>query len=416
MVVALGMNIRLTTSHTANETSTEAGVINTTNIHNETQIERFDTEDTINSTIKADRRSARQITLDKNELIVKTGKAKRQVIKIPPNVSKVKVMAQPVPNIRFHNRVRQPYKPNNNYYAPVRKGPPRRYNNKKRPGPDPEYDYDYEFEEPEYHPPKKAKRNPKRPKAYIKEVTPQEFYEDLDDIQNLPTNHVQILHKKPKKPVQAQGPPKKQRSKLKKYKPIEDDEDEIEEYEEKPILKPKRPSFEEESGYEVIRPGRYREHNSEPYKYHDDYEHSYDTEFGASSIHMKQVPAPNLSGLKVVDPPNMVKDPHTVKKSKATSDELEYKLKKTPSTRQIQSLFPQQYTTHNPHVTTNFGLTDGEGYRASVSGYSYNSEHAPYEHGKYSQAVAASEQYINQVPNVPSGSSGIHVVQPPQFG
>lgn len=323
-------------------------------------------------------------------------------------------MAQPAPNIRFHNRVRQPYKPPK-YYAPVRKGPPKRFN--KRPGPDPEYDYDYEFEEPEYLPPKKAKRNPKRPKAYIKEVTPQEFYEDLDDFQNLPTNHVQILHKKPKKPVPVQGPPKKQKFKPKKAKPIEDDEEELEEYEEKPILKPKRPSFEEESGYEVIRPGRYREHHSEPYRLHDDYEHSgYDTDFGASSIHMKQVPAPNLSGLKVVDPPNMMKEPHTVKKSKVTSDEHEYKLKKTPSTRQIQSLFPQQYTTHNPHVTTNFGLTDGEGYRASVSGYSYNAESAPFDHGKYSQAVAASEQYINQVPNVPTGNSGIHVVQPPQFG
>lgn len=169
----------------------------------------------------------------------------------------------------------------------------------------------------------------------VQDVSPEEFYDETED--------VEYFQKKAKKPVAHQ----KKRYRKNKY----DSAPQATHVE-------RRPLYDEDTGYEFRRP-----------RPQQNFYDSYEDYTGASSVTMKQVAPPNLA-------------------------EGFSKNEKVPSTRQIQSVFPQQYTTHNSHVVRNFGLEDHE--RTSY-------------HEEDSQGMGTEHR------PVPTGSSGIHIVKPPQF-
>lgn len=191
----------------------------------------------------------------------------------------------------------------------------------------------------------------------VQDVSPEEFYDENEEME--------YFQKKPKKPTSYQTQKKRYR-KGNKY----DSAPQASHVE-------RRPLYDEDTGYEFRRP-----------RPHQNFYDSYEDYQGASSITMKQV-----------SPPNLAEGPMT-KKEYFESEPV----RKFPSTRQIQSVFPQQYTTHNSYVMKNFGLEDQE-----RTGYHEEGER---QHKEIDSQSMGSEQ---RPMLLPTGSSGIHIVKPPQF-
>ncbi|KAL0281582.1 UNVERIFIED_CONTAM: hypothetical protein PYX00_002522 [Menopon gallinae] len=314
---------------------------------------------------------------------------KRQIIKIPSGVTKVKVIApKPVPQMRPK---RMPNRPNHLH----RPRPPKRFN-QKRPTPEPEEEY----EEPKYHKSRdkegrRSKNHGKKSKIVVKDVSPEEFFND--DAQYLPSSN-----------IDSYEAPAKHTRRRKPQKQIHYGSSD--EGSEPPRRSRKPPSEKEQdrqSEQEYSRPVKYQYESRPGPPYNPEYNRE---EYAASSVHMKQVPAPNLTGLNLVDPPDMMKEARqTFRTGKDTSGNTEYKV--SPSSREVQSVFPPQYTSHNPHVMTNFGLDDS---KLKTKTYSIpNFEDKPFTSVKYTQITAGSEQ---QATTVSAGSNGLQIVQPPQLG
>lgn len=315
---------------------------------------------------------------------------KRQIIKIPSGVTKVKVIApNPVPQVRPK---RMPNRPNHHH----RQRPPKRFN-QKRPTPE----LEEEYEEPKYHKSRDVegrwtKNHGKNSKIIVKDVSPEEFFSD--DAEHVPSTNIdtyeipvkQTRRRKPQKHVYYASSEEVVDQSRRGRRPSEEDQD-----------------WQKEQEYSKT--VRYQYDNQPGPPYGQEYSRDHE-EYAASSVHMKQVPAPNLTGLNLVDPPDMMKEARlSFRTGKETTAGAEHKM--SSSSREAQSVFSPQYTSHNPHVVTNFGLDDS---RLKTKTYSTpNFEDKPLTSVKYTQVAAGTEQHVT---TLSAGSNGLQIVQPPQLG
>lgn len=135
-------------------------------------------------------------------------------------------------------------------------------------------------------------------------------------------------------------------------------------------------------------------------------------------VQMQQVPAPNLFTFQALTPANIIKQSQTIEQPLLVHHNDRYisaLALKNMASRGQQPLLTQHYTTHNPHVLTNFGLSNMNNYQyfPKVTYAQSTPLTFPSTVGKFIQpSMAASEQVVTTIPAV---TPGIQVIQAPQF-